>query len=53
MLETEPPSTNCPTREMALAALRQLREMGTFKNITDPAAWQREIRKDRPLSGRS
>ena len=52
-LETEPQTTNCPTREMALAALRQLREMGTFKNITDPVAWQREIRKDSPLPGRS
>jgi hypothetical protein len=41
-----------PTREMALAALRRLREMGTFKEITDPVAWQREIRKDRPLPGR-
>lgn len=41
-----------PTRETALAALRQLQEMGTFKEITDPVAWQREIRKDRPLPGR-
>jgi hypothetical protein len=41
-----------PTREDALAALRQLRELGTFKEITDPVAWQREIRKDRPLPGR-
>ncbi len=23
-----------------------------FSNIKDPAAWQREIRKDRPLPGR-
>jgi len=36
-----------PSREAALAALRRLREMGTFKDITDPVAWQREIRKDR------
>ena len=41
-----------PSREAALAALRRLREMGTFKDITDPVAWQREIRKDRPLTGR-
>ncbi len=40
------------TREEALAALRRLRELGTFKDITDPVAWQREIRKDRPLPGR-
>lgn len=25
---------------------------GAFKDIDDPAAWQREIRKDRPLPGR-
>ncbi len=41
-----------PTREAALAALKRLREMGTFKEITDPVAWQREIRKDRPMPGR-
>ena len=41
-----------PSRETALAALRRLRAMGTFKEITDPVAWQREIRKDRPLPGR-
>jgi hypothetical protein len=41
-----------PTEEDALAALRKLRELGTFKEITDPVAWQREIRKDRPLPGR-
>ena len=40
------------TREAAAAALRLLSEMGTFREITDPVAWQREIRKDRPLPGR-
>ncbi len=34
------------------AALRKLAEMNAFKDITDPVAWQREIRKDRPLPGR-
>ena len=52
-LETEPQTTDRPTREMALTALRQLRRMGTFQNITDPVAWQREIRKDNPLPSRS
>jgi hypothetical protein len=51
-LESESATTDRPTREMALAALRQLREMGTFQQITDAVAWQREIRKDRPLPGR-
>ena len=51
-LEGEAEATDRPTRETALAALRQLRQMGTFKKITDPVAWQREIRKDRPVPGR-
>jgi antitoxin component of MazEF toxin-antitoxin module len=32
--------------------IKQLQEIGAYKNIKDPAAWQREIRKDRPLPGR-
>jgi hypothetical protein len=51
-LESELETTDRPTREAAMAALRQLRTLGTFKKITDPVAWQREIRKDRPLPGR-
>ncbi len=51
-LQTEPETADRPTRETALAALRQLRKLGTFQKITDPVAWQREIRKDRPLPGR-
>ncbi len=30
----------------------KLNELGTFGEITDPVAWQREIRKDKPLFGR-
>lgn len=41
-----------PARELALAALKRLRLRGTFRKITDPVAWQRDIRKDRPLPGR-
>ena len=33
-------------------ALSTLRESGAFADIEDPVAWQREIRKDRPLPGR-
>jgi hypothetical protein len=44
--------TDRPTKEDALAALRKLRDLGTFKKIADPVAWQREIRKDRPMPGR-
>ena len=31
---------------------KQLQEMNAFRTIIDPAAWQREIRQDRPLPGR-
>lgn len=32
--------------------IRQLQQTGVYKEIQDPVAWQREIRKDRPLPGR-
>lgn len=35
--------------EKALTALQQ---SNAFSDISDPAEWQREIRKDRPLLGR-
>ena len=34
------------------AALKTLRDRGTFASIVDPVAWQRDIRQDRPLPGR-
>ena len=33
--------------------LRQLHEIGAYEDIKDPVAWQREIRKDRPLPERN
>ena len=51
-LESESAPTSRPTRETVLAALKRLRDRGTFREISDPVAWQREIRKDRPLPGR-
>ena len=30
----------------------QLQQAGAYSSIKDPVAWQREIRKDRPLPGR-
>jgi hypothetical protein len=51
-LEADIPESEQPSREMALAALKRLRERGTFRGIADPVAWQREIRSDRPLPGR-
>jgi hypothetical protein len=35
-----------------IAALQKLAALGAFSDITDPVAWQREIRKDRDLPGR-
>ena len=49
--ETQPDEAEAKM-EAALAALGRLRELGTFREITDRVAWQREIRTDRPLSGR-
>lgn len=34
------------------AALDKLAKLGTIKDIEDPVEWQREIHRDRPLSGR-
>ena len=38
-------------RRMA-EALRKLAASNPFSEIDDPAAWEREIRQDRPLPGR-
>jgi hypothetical protein len=43
------------TPEMLLRrkeAFEKLRELNPFREIADPVAWQREIRKDRLLPGR-
>ncbi len=39
-------------RERIQETIRQLQEVGVYKDIKDPVAWQREIRKDRPLPDR-
>ncbi len=36
-------------RRQLAAALEALRRLGTFADIADPVAWQREVRQDRPL----
>lgn len=33
-------------------AIRNLQAVDAYADIDDPVAWQREIRKDRPLPGR-
>ncbi|HEX6749434.1 MAG TPA: hypothetical protein VF092_19215 [Longimicrobium sp.] len=39
-------------RGAALAALQEIASRGGIRSIPDPVAWQREVRKDRPLPGR-
>lgn len=39
-------------RKVLAEALEALAESGAFSEITDPVAWQREIRRDRSLPGR-
>jgi hypothetical protein len=34
-------------------AFEKLRQLNPFREIEDPVAWQKEIRKDRPLPGRA
>ena len=53
----EKPKRNIPsaTPEMIaarLAAFEKLREMDPYRDITDPVAWQREIREDVVQPGR-
>lgn len=40
------------SRGTPLNALKQLRKLGTFRDIEDPEAWQREQRRERILPGR-
>lgn len=49
----ESPAQTPDQRPLALAAaFAELERLGTFADIADPGAWQREIRRDRPLPGR-
>jgi hypothetical protein len=38
---------------MMADALAELARIGAFREIDDPAEWEREIRRDRPLPGRN
>ena len=48
------PSPTTPKQDRAKIQrlLKQLKALDAYKNIKDPAAWQREVRQDRPLPGR-
>ncbi len=47
-----PRQTPEPNGRRAMAALGRIADKGGIRSIVDPVAWQREIRKDRPLPGR-
>lgn len=54
-LEPVPESDETPEQPTGtvLDALKELRKLGGLRDvIPDPVAWQRELRKDRPLPGR-
>ena len=38
--------------QIRMKAIEDLAALGGIKSIPDPVAWQREMRKDRPLPGR-
>lgn len=48
----EHPEEKARRGERMAEALRALAELDPFRDIEDPAEWQREIRRDRPLPGR-
>lgn len=48
----EPEDARRARRRSAVAALAELAAAGGIAAIPDPAAWEREIRQDRPLPGR-
>ena len=41
-----------PNGKQAMEILQKIADRGGIQSILDPVAWQREIRKDRPLPGR-
>ncbi len=50
-VKLQTPKTNA---KKAVALLKELSIMnGALSRIEDPVVWQREVRKDRPLPGRS
>ena len=48
----ETPAERAARGKRMADVLRELAKSNPFKDITDPVAWQREVRKDRPLPGR-
>lgn len=48
----EPVGADVTSLDAAVRALHRLRERGTFAEVSDAVAWQREQRKDRVIAGR-
>lgn len=46
------PDTQSQDRGAIQRAIRNLQKVHAYSDIKDPVAWQREIRKDRPVPGR-
>jgi hypothetical protein len=46
------PDAQSQDRKAIQRAIRNLQKVHAYSDIKDPVAWQREIRKDRPLPGR-
>jgi hypothetical protein len=51
-LAQKPLTQSVADRRRALAALKAIADRGGIRSIPDPVAWQREVRKERPLPGR-
>jgi hypothetical protein len=52
VLDNQAETDREPNGKRAIEFLRQIACRGGIKSIPDPVAWQREIRRDRPLPGR-
>jgi hypothetical protein len=52
-VRSEPISGEEGRAQRIRAALNTLAELNTFAQISDPVAWQKEVRQDRKLPGRS
>lgn len=48
----EDPATLAADGELMTAALEQLAASRSLSDLTDPVAWERETRRERPLPGR-
>ena len=51
--ESEIPPVVAGQGERMAAALEQLAAGNALRDVTDPMAWQREVRRDRPLPDRN